>query len=87
MRSCREQCTPSLAAEPTLDQLHDDVDGLLLGAHPDQPHDVGMLVLLQDPGTQTSLQRSAPVCVFVLDECDGVCRTGEGEAVCCGAEG
>lgn len=34
----------------TLHQLHDDVDGLLLGADANESHDVGVAVLLQDPG-------------------------------------
>lgn len=33
----------------TLNELHDDVDGLLLGTNSDQLHDVRMVVLLQDP--------------------------------------
>lgn len=33
----------------TFDELHDDVDGLFLGAHSDQLHNVGMVVLLQNP--------------------------------------
>ena len=50
---------PSPAAHPspggqltllTLHELHDDVDGLLLGADADETHDVGVAVLLQDPG-------------------------------------
>lgn len=34
----------------TLHKLHDDVDGLLLGADADETHDVGVAVLLQNPG-------------------------------------
>lgn len=45
-------------ARLTLDQLHDDVDGLLLGAHADEPHHVGVLVLLQNPAAQTIIRSS-----------------------------
>lgn len=34
----------------TLHELHDDVDRLLLGADANETHDVGVAVLLQDPG-------------------------------------
>ena len=33
----------------TLHKLHDDVDGLFLGADANETHDVGVAVLLQDP--------------------------------------
>lgn len=44
----------------TLNELHDDVDGLFLRTHPDQLHNVGMIVLLQDPG---GAQREGYECV------------------------
>lgn len=34
----------------TLHELHDNVDGLLLGADANEPYDIGVAVLLQDPG-------------------------------------
>lgn len=34
----------------TLHKLHDNIDGLLLGADANETHDVGVAVLLQDPG-------------------------------------
>lgn len=39
----------------TLHQLHDNVDGLFLGADPDETHNVGMAVLFQDPVEQRCL--------------------------------
>lgn len=39
----------------TLHQLHDNVDGLFLGADPDETHNVGMAVLFQDPVEQCCL--------------------------------
>ena len=50
----------------TLDELHDDVDGLSLGAHTNQPHNVRMVVLLQVPGQHD--RQKETVCI-----CDSVC--------------
>lgn len=55
----------------TLNELHDDVDGLFLSAHSYQLHNVRMVVLLQDPG-----QHRRPVCVCVhgcVNVCARVC--------------
>lgn len=38
----------------TLNQLHDNVDGLLLRADPNETDDVGVVVLFQDPVEQSS---------------------------------
>lgn len=46
----RSQQPPAWAeAPPTRNQLHDDVDGLPLRADTNQLHDVGVVILLQDP--------------------------------------
>lgn len=59
--SLQQGCRPSWAAVPTpgdqpprltLHELHDNVDRLLLGADANQTHDVGVAVLLQDPGVR-----------------------------------
>lgn len=53
----------------TFDELHDDVDGLFLGAHSNQLHNVGMVVLLQNPEEHRA-DSGVCVCVFVRA---GVC--------------
>lgn len=51
--------TPAKAVDQllwlTLHKLHDNVDGLLLGADTNETHDVGVVVLLQNPGGQHHL--------------------------------
>lgn len=37
----------------TLNELHDNVDGLFLRAHPNKLHNVRVIVLLQDPRQHT----------------------------------
>lgn len=44
----------------TLHKLHDDVDGLFLGADANETHDVGVAVLLQDPAGLGVLLRLLP---------------------------
>ena len=39
----------------TLNELHDDVDRLFLCADPDETHNVGVVVLCQDPGEHCCL--------------------------------
>ena len=39
----------------TLNELHDDVDRLFLCADPDETHNVGVVVLFQDPGEHCCL--------------------------------
>lgn len=55
LQGCRPSWTgvPTPGDQPsqlTLHELHDNVDGLLLGADANETHDVGVAVLLQDPG-------------------------------------
>lgn len=47
---CRPSRTGDQPSQLTLHELHDDVDGLLLGADANETHDIGVAVLLQDPG-------------------------------------
>lgn len=52
----------------TFDELHDDVDGLFLGAHSNQLHNVGMVVLLQNPEqhrADSGVCMCACMCMFV----------------------
>lgn len=67
----------------TLHQLHDDVDGLLLGADADEPDYVGVVVLFEDPvGTVNStVSTRGPSCPHQLhhrlhpkDAVPGWCR-------------
>lgn len=37
----------------TLHQLHDDVDGLFLCTHTNQLHNVGVVILLQNPTSES----------------------------------
>lgn len=55
LQGCRPSWTgvPTPGDQPfqlTLHELHDNVDGLLLGADANETHNVGVAVLLQDPG-------------------------------------
>lgn len=54
VKSCPEGPSGRRLWTLTPDELHDDVDGLPLGANTNQLHDVGMVVALQDPARQTA---------------------------------